>query len=187
MKVIFLDIDGCLNSKERWARCVRLMGPEFWVQDRPLIDVAALERLSALVRRTGARVVLSSTWRLTYPLEAIARNLYRLGLPAGCLIGATPATADCGKVINVEIDGLDVEVRGLQIQRWLDEHPEVVAFVILDDMDDMAHLMPRLVQTTWERGLLDEHVERAVYMLGGKDGNSDGDKKRKTRRADPAR
>ena len=57
--------------------------------------------------------------------------------------------------------------RGGEIAEWLAEHPEVEHFVILDDGDDMDHLLPWLVQTDHATGLLDAHVERAVAMLRG--------------------
>jgi hypothetical protein len=41
----------------------------------------------------------------------------------------------------------------------------VERFVILDKEADMGDLSPRLVKTTWNDGLLDEHVDRAIAML----------------------
>lgn len=58
------------------------------------------------------------------------------------------------------------ETRGAQIQSWLDDHPEVTHYVVLDDDADMGPVLDRLVKTTWEYGLLDEHVDRAAGMLG---------------------
>lgn len=60
--------------------------------------------------------------------------------------------------------------RGAEIQLWMSTQPEAITadqIVILDDQDDMLHLTHRLVQTTWDLGLLDEHVERCVAMLRG--------------------
>jgi hypothetical protein len=61
------------------------------------------------------------------------------------------------------------EARGQEIQAWLDGAPrygiEVESFVILDDDSDMVHLADRLVKTSFETGLLDEHVDRAIAML----------------------
>jgi hypothetical protein len=49
-------------------------------------------------------------------------------------------------------------------QRWLESHPEVTGFVILDDAEGMAHLASRHVQTQMGRGLEDEHVGAAVRL-----------------------
>jgi hypothetical protein len=60
------------------------------------------------------------------------------------------------------------EVRGEEIQQWMGANgvkPEDIA--ILDDDSDMGDLTPRLVQTTFQYGLLDEHVEWAIRLLKG--------------------
>jgi HAD domain in Swiss Army Knife RNA repair proteins len=53
MKIIFLDIDGVLN-------CRKTPNPRKlpYIVDRKL-----LKRLVRLIERTGAKVVLTSTWR----------------------------------------------------------------------------------------------------------------------------
>jgi histidinol phosphatase-like enzyme len=53
MKVIFLDIDGVLNSKQT-------PNPRKFPF---IVDHALLERLKHLLQLTGAEVVLSSNWR----------------------------------------------------------------------------------------------------------------------------
>lgn len=52
MRVLFLDIDGVLNH-----RAVFVPG------DVAPICPVALARLKALIERTGATIVVSSTWR----------------------------------------------------------------------------------------------------------------------------
>src|SRR3954449_1202724 len=53
MKIIFLDIDGVLN-------CDKTPNP----RDFPyIVDKKLLARFKKLLDRTGAKVVLSSTWR----------------------------------------------------------------------------------------------------------------------------
>src|SRR3979411_2088839 len=53
MKVIFLDIDGVLN-------CDKTPNPRKFPY---VVDQTLLARFKTLVGRTGAKVVLSSTWR----------------------------------------------------------------------------------------------------------------------------
>jgi histidinol phosphatase-like enzyme len=53
MKVIFLDIDGVLN-------CHKTPNPRKFPY---VIDDGLLARFRQLIERTGASVVLSSTWR----------------------------------------------------------------------------------------------------------------------------
>lgn len=142
MKIVFLDFDGVLNSLS-FCRAF---------PQRGLIglDEVAVQRVRKICFRTGAKIVVSSSWRIIHALEDLQYRLGALGLPMDWVIGVTPK---------------HLKSRGHEIQTWLDEHPEVTNFVILDDDSDMAHLMDRLIQTTFEDGLLEKHVKLAVEML----------------------
>ena len=61
MKVIFLDVDGVLNSDEYFDKIknVNICGIE------SEIDVEKIKLLKKAVDETGANVVLSSSWRYT--------------------------------------------------------------------------------------------------------------------------
>lgn len=157
-RILFLDIDGVLNSAAYLKQnpgCFDRSGHEAW----HMIDEAAVARLNRVLDATDADVVLSSTWRLLNALADVRGWLKRRGF-TGKLIGKTP---DIGKspggvlVLSPE--------RGHEIQAWLNDQDDVVSFVIVDDNSDMAHLKPRLVQTTWAEGLLDVHVDRLIALL----------------------
>ena len=53
MKIIFLDIDGVLNCKYTKEEIFFF----------PFVSPKKIELLKQLIERTGAKVVLSSTWR----------------------------------------------------------------------------------------------------------------------------
>lgn len=56
--------------------------------------------------------------------------------------------------------------RGSEIKEWLDEHPEVTNYVIIDDDNDMLEEQePYLVQTSWYDGINDYDVEKAIKIL----------------------
>jgi hypothetical protein len=63
--------------------------------------------------------------------------------------------------------------RGEEIIAWLEQHPEVEKYVILDDDDDAGdgvngwNLASHFIQTSPQNGLLDEHVNQLVNMLNG--------------------
>ena len=61
MKVIFLDIDGLLNSDEYFDKIkkMQIQGIE------SEIDVNKVKLLKKAVDETGAKVVLTSSWRYT--------------------------------------------------------------------------------------------------------------------------
>lgn len=157
MKIIFQDIDGCLNNfaviraSERGTKSkgsdtnpitylVSSIGPEL------------VSRLNRLVEATQAVLVISSTWRKWYTIEQMKEAFKTQGFQ-GTIIGMTP---DNGTH------------RGLEIAEWLEvnkDRYDVESFVILDDDSDMSHLKHRLVKTSMLEGLCDDHVDRAIAML----------------------
>ena len=56
MKIIFLDIDGVLNSSEYRKR----MGRKYYSE---IIDRSKMPLLKKIVEATGAKIVLSTSWR----------------------------------------------------------------------------------------------------------------------------
>ena len=85
MRVIFLDIDGVLNHCG--TRSTRLVSD---AEPLPLpIAPECLTRLNRLVVETGAKIVISSTWRLYAPWQDLGQALKRQGLVADVL-GGTP-------------------------------------------------------------------------------------------------
>lgn len=149
MKILFLDFDGVLNSAE-W-----MTSQEFketcLIDHGHHIDKVAVARLERIVQATGCKIVVSSTWRLAHSQFQLQNFLEKRGF-TGEIIGITP-----------NLRG----VRGHEIAAWLNENGPVESFVILDDSDDMVHLMHKLVHTSWEHGLEDKHVEAAIEHLNG--------------------
>lgn len=165
MKVLFLDMDGVVNSaryfevlsKRQYRKArgkAKAAGRRDFVQ---MIDPVTVPLLNAIVERTGAKVVISSSWRIPWTFAEIAAMLERRGF-VGDVIDSTPN----GVLLPV---GVTEYERGHEIQAWLDGRPDIKAFAILDDSDDMAHLLPMLVQTSWARGLESEHVDLVVGLL----------------------
>ena len=152
MKLVFLDFDGVLNSTPF------LVGPP---RKPPLgisaIDGRAVRRLNTIVDLTGAKFVISSTWRIYEPVGRLIEWLEALGFE-GEVIDRTP-----------DFPGQE---RGVEILEWLkayDKSPDgedIEDFVILDDNADMYPLLDHLVQTDSEVGLTDADVRVAVEMLG---------------------
>lgn len=151
-KILFLDLDGVLNS----INYIKSLDGDF---DDPInqIDPVAVIRLNNLILRTGASVVISSTWRLIFrrasdPLKTCQNSMacYKIVAP---IIGMT----------GVESGG-----RKEEIKMWLSEHPEVEKFVIIDD-DVIGAFEGHIVKTSVIDGLQDEHVEQAIKILSIKE------------------
>jgi hypothetical protein len=136
MKVVFLDIDGVLND------AITTMD---LLDDKPKKE--HLDCLKVIVDATDAKIILSSTWRLFPSARNDVKNALR----------------------NVGLEFIDktkeLKDRASEIQEWLSRHPEVEKFVILDDEEISGKFPDNLVQTTFYRGLLPEHVEKAIKIL----------------------
>lgn len=156
MKIIFLDIDGVLNSH---MFLQGLTGMTWDSDDQKMIDPAAVVLMNELIARTAAKVVLSSSWRYNHTPADMQRLLEVHGF-VGEVIDSTPTAFE-----DVNVPYGETRQRGHEITTWLEEHTDVTSFVILDDDGDMARLSARLVRTTFQSGLLPEHIDRATVML----------------------
>jgi len=164
-RVLFLDIDGVLNSHEYWDRLTADTKNKMRIipGGEGQIDPVAVSRLEVILKDTGCDVVISSTWRRLLEVETIVDLFIKKGLSPfyrNRFIGATDT-------INVPMDDPNrtTKERGLQIQRWLDANLEYTKVAILDDDSDMAHLMPYLIKTNILTGLLDEHVVQIIMLF----------------------
>lgn len=137
MKVIFLDIDGVLNSKTT-------------PNPRKLpyiVDPHLLGRFLRLLDRTHAKVVLSSTWRFD-PAGLFSAGRY--GIPFEDVIPDTPHRP-----------------RRDEILAWLEDHPEVNRYAVIDDEDDELDTLP-LFQPSAATGLTDRIANGVADYLDGK-------------------
>jgi hypothetical protein len=162
MKVVFLDFDGVLNSED-------------WYTDRPhpnlMFNPMAIDLVNVIADRFAGDLafVISSSWRILGRDpdrdERSSLNYCRGVLDGyrfhGRVFDATPTSGECGRA-GKPLPGPE---RGHEIQRWLDGHPEVATYVIIDDSDDMVHLTPRLVRTEWKLGITEADVKRVIEML----------------------
>lgn len=125
MKVIFLDIDGVLNVYEQ--------GRDQYGQ---IFHKHFEDNLKWIIEETGAKLVISSTWRFS-GIENL-RNMWKERNLAGEIIDIT---IDCYQLIGEgKFEHYDEVERGHEIQEWLDEHQkEVTNYVIIDDDNDMLN------------------------------------------------
>lgn len=177
MNVVFLDVDGVLNSESYALKLEerhRALGHEDPARPKRettcdcfklyhQIDRDAVARVNRLVAVTASKIVISSSWRKRFDPPELERILVEHGLVAE-IIGVTPDGHVSPEMLIV-YGALERMYRGYEIDFWLRKHPEVDRFVILDDGSDMAMHKNRLVQTDCEEGLLDDHVELAIRVM----------------------
>ena len=124
MKVIFLDVDGVLNSEDHAIYCHE--NPKFieeggsiWVDPYPVFYILQL------IEELDLKLVISSSWR-TWDLESTIEEFNRyksLCKLTPHIVGITPRN----------MDDQVWEDRGEEIQYYLDSHPEIENYCIIDD------------------------------------------------------
>lgn len=158
-RVVFLDLDGVLNRGHG-----------------PLVP-ELVDRLNRITDDTDARIVVHSSWRYRDSLEELRRVLEKENV-CGEVIDVAPmpevqrrdwggcwVTEEAWSAFRGDLATNDE--RAIAIQRWLDAHPEVDRFIILDDSDALGHFVgrPEFIRTGTHSGLTDEDVIRAVAWL----------------------
>lgn len=154
MKIIFLDIDGVLNN-HKYLTINRFIKDE----ECNDIDESKVLLLKSIVKKTNAKLVLSSSWKRMFDEQL------------------SPRTESAAKIINIlSKNGLFLldktadlnKKKGDEIRKWLAEHQDSVdRFVILDDdlNSNWGELTPYLIKTSYYIGLTEVLVNCAVQKL----------------------
>ena len=157
MNVLFLDIDGVLNSTDWYIRRQKKDLKEVyayhdWHYDLDPVPLGLLKKLMTDV--PDLNIVISSSWRMSHTLEEFKKQLAPLiSVDPERFIGMTP-THKFG--------------RGEEIKEWLSQHPEVKQFAIIDDDSfDMGDMLPHLHKTENSRGMLSEHTAAIKEVFHG--------------------
>jgi histidinol phosphatase-like enzyme len=157
-KLIFLDFDGVLNS-QLWY--VRTKGS----REQDDLDTEAIGFLNTLIKKTGAKVVVSSTWRIGRTVDELQEILNRNGF--------TGEVLDKTKDLRIGEDG-DCILRGNEILQWIKSHPEHVNvgywdyknYVIFDDDTDMLYWQRNnFIKTNPYVGLTPSDIYNAEKIL----------------------
>ncbi|MBQ8448579.1 MAG: hypothetical protein IJX27_06590 [Clostridia bacterium] len=152
MKIIFLDIDGVLNC-DRFIIKNKCRGIG--------IDPERVALLAEIVRASGAKIVLTTSWRSHWSenpeeCDAMGREINEAFAAQGLTVySKTPRIS---------------YVREEEILAWLDENPEATRFVIIDDMYlQHEHLDAYIIRTIpFRGGLCEEDVMEAIKILNGR-------------------
>lgn len=155
MKIIFLDIDGVLNS----------IRTRETFEDFVFVDDDKILLLKDLIDKTNAKIVLSSSWRTGWRFKEknprCANEDVRLF-----------------EALQLKLKEFDIELmsytdnfwhRGKEIDTWLKQWQgeKVESFIILDDMpkEDFEPNTDHLIQTNIATGLTPANVEEAIIKL----------------------
>lgn len=139
MKVIFLDIDGVLNTHYDIER----YGCDY-------IDSGLTDILKTIVASTDSKLVLSSTWRLDIKDRSVVE--YSLKYKRLELFDCTPYLRN--------------QPRAEEIKLWLNKNSRVKKYAIVDDDSDAGlGLKENFFQIDYNYGLTNEIAERVIQHL----------------------
>lgn len=154
MKVIFLDVDGVLNSGEYMTEIKDFRSSMSEAQK--MVDMRCLINLRRIVDETGARIVVTSSVRKEPEFNEFKEYISHEGL----------------RVHDVTLDFGDSGIhRGDEIREWIRKHSEELEeFVIFDDdtFPDFNELEEYQIAPKFHgnRGIEEEHVQMAITRLG---------------------
>jgi hypothetical protein len=161
MRIIFLDCDGVLNSHKFFSTSSHddsIDGLDF---GETQLDPQALAILDQIVEETGARIVISSSWRHIWDWQEIAEKFKNRGLQNwDVVIGETMTSSQ--------------DNRGAEVKEWLDTGRErtevgqeaVTSWVIIDDTDEFDSTQHQnFVRTNPKVGLTVADAQKAIQIL----------------------
>lgn len=182
MKIIFLDIDGVLNGYNKWTYLIINISKALHIPTNIIRNTLRIfevkekyvKRLNKIVKNTGAKIVMSSSWRHGYwniPYEEKCRDQKRLH--------------DLLDKYSLEVIDITPNskngIREDEINQWINETKFAIdSFVILDDesYDLQSFVGKELVKTSKviegdmikglpyeDTGLKRSHVKQAIKIL----------------------
>lgn len=140
-RILFLDIDGVLNSEEYFKNCNNSR------ENFSRFDPSSVSLIKSLIEEFSLKIVISSTWRY----GAVDRLMHELKK---------------NKLLdNLYHDWFTPVIhpahRGTEVKLWLDLHPEVSDYVIIDDDNNILEEQKNnYVKTSLHLGMNNEHYNR---------------------------
>lgn len=146
----YVDVDGVLNSDNFAARMIEEDNYNPFMDD--YLDIQAIRNLRHIIKETGAKIILSSSWRWDKDAyDAVKKQLAIVGLEI----------FDC--------TNMDIRINMNRTQE-IEEHikaniDRIKNYVILDDDIIKEPLDKHWVRCTFKEGLTHKLAEQAVEIL----------------------
>ena len=168
-RIVFLDYDGVVNTP-MWNAEGTVCSYGF-AKEGKVNNFQAVQWLSEACQKFGYDIVVTSTWRLwdNYK-ECLIDGGLRKGIE---VLGRTP-----------RFSGLP---RGAEIKAYLEEHPEIQYYVIVDDEADMLpEQIGHFIMTNGDTGFNLSEFKRfeEIFKKDNERGGSFPEKKEKDYRKD---
>ena len=149
-KIIFLDIDGVLNT-EHYQGLLQYQGKPWQDEYGAFFDPKAVKQLKRIIDATDVDIVVESSWKYL-GLDAM-KELWEVRNLPGTIIDITPSLLGKNK--------------GVEIASWLSKYAKQdIRYVIIDDeyviLDSQ---LPHFILTNPYEGITEEQANRAISML----------------------
>jgi HAD domain in Swiss Army Knife RNA repair proteins len=151
MKVIFLDFDGVLNI------------PPYIGRDKfgHIFNDKCVQNLETIIKQTGAKIVVSSTWRMDG--IDVMKQLWRERDLPGQIIGCTPK---CHAVrVMTDEEALEYRGRGMEIEEYVNFYGIKKYCIIDDDSDMLPSQMEYFVKCSFKTGLTKSLADDCIDIL----------------------
>lgn len=151
MKLVFLDFDGVINTRTWSERNKKICFLS--EEDGKVGDFQAICWLNELCKKTDAKIVLTTIWRINNSLSSLKKILYNSGLNKDIeIVGCTPIHAN--------------RFRKEEIEEYLSEHKDlnILNYVILDDEEIFGH-EEHMVKCNIDYGFKFPEFQKALIIL----------------------
>lgn len=146
MKILFLDIDGVLNSDLYYRSVDRTKAN--WTRFDPTVVVL----IKKLIEEFSLKVVITSTWRFG-AVKMLKDELIKSGLISHLHM-------------HWKTPNIHPPHRGSEIKLWIEKHHDVNDYVIIDDdMSILDEQKTNYVQTELKIGMNEIHYSQAKEIL----------------------
>ena len=168
-KVIFLDFDGVLNTALWHSQANRdklkdKYGYKF--------DPNAVANLKKILDKTGADIVISSSWKCIGLAEL--HKMWKERCLPGKVIGVTPNSLSDEILLSANLDDFHkTNIRGSEIKEWLMLYGKDVShYAILDDVYDiLPEQESHFVWTNPVVGITEGNAMQAIMILNNLENN----------------
>lgn len=163
-RIIFLDIDGVMNSTDKYDFLTTFPAPGMFSPF--IVDLNKIKAFEHVLLQTPfIKVVVSSTWRLGSKAHGVEIN----------------SAKDFAKItrLNARLFHTDWRTpllgdgrhRGDEVEAWLDNHPEVFKYAVIDDCypDQFKdHVNCKYIQTDPHIGMTFNNLDKMLRFFGVK-------------------
>lgn len=167
MNIIFLDIDGVLNSY-RYEDYLLYNNKSCFDENGAIFDPICVEALKRLILTTKAKIVISSSWkdnRICKNAYSILKKMWKNRNLPGEILDVTPTLTPNWLLKKYGLKNTTAW-KGYEIDQWLKSSTQSHSYIIIDDEDIVLdYQRPFFIMTDGYNGLSDADVEIGIRIF----------------------